>query len=151
MSNNGRFSWVNNGWFLWFVFILMVVLAGEFSENKNEEGSRVYRFISERTVNGTVDRISSNRISIRTDEGTTQVFRLGTPGPGFTAKNIAQGDRIVVTFDRNSYQVIDMDKTNEGGLVKHPVFISNPPDSQIEFTQTSAGKTLNTFISGNGK
>src|SRR5262245_52512933 len=115
----------NNGWFLWIVFILLAVLAGGFSENRKQ-----------RSASGTVDKISFNRISVRTDAGTSQVFKIDpSRQPDFSAKNIAKGDQIVLSFNRSTRQIIEVNKMKKDGLVDHPVFLSNPPVSKIKFTQ----------------
>ena len=126
----------NSGWILWIVFILLVLVSGAFSEDRKREESRVYRFISERNMTGTVDKISAKRISLRTDGGAAQVFRIDPSlKSDFSAKKIEPGDRVALSFDRSSYRVIGIHKTDGAGSIKNLMFISNPPASQIKFIQ----------------
>jgi hypothetical protein len=103
----------NRRWFIVVILIMIVVFSGLYLANGRPQESRVRQLIYEQTVNGTVEKVSDHRVSIKTDAGKTQTFSIDPSKQSkFTTKDLAHGDRIVLSFNPDK-QVTNLNKLKE--------------------------------------
>jgi hypothetical protein len=68
----------------------------------------------QRIVTGTVESVSSDRITVKTDEGKTHIFTVsGIERSDYATKGLQSRDRIILSFDRKD-RLIGIDKIDEG-------------------------------------
>ena len=133
----------HNKLFFWLAFCLftfaMAIAYGEPAGRSQIEGQ------AQQSVMGTIDKITEDTISVKTDEGKTHKFSINRDEKeGIKSKGLMQGDRIVLTVDQKN-QVVEVNKLDQGesGMRREPnINLLNPDQANPNSNPSSSPDPL---------